>query len=136
MLPSAYLDIRKGLGSGSGLDSPGYNRLNEVAPAIWASFEKLLERQGADLVGMYQDPDSEPELLAVAEALTDLDAGMIRFKREHIMTVRRIVGMGTASLRGNPIQMLERSANLTYFPMLWAVRDRLFMDFKAGPGLS
>lgn len=136
MLPSAYIDIRKGLGSGSGLDSPGYKRINEVAPPIWAAFQRMCERADADLVTIYETPDSHPEILAVAEALTDLDAGMMRFKREHIMVVRRIVGMGTASLRGNPLEMLERSANLTYFPMLWAVRDRLFMDFKAGPKLT
>ena len=32
MLPGAYLVIRKGLGRGSGLDSPGFVRLNEIAP--------------------------------------------------------------------------------------------------------
>jgi tryptophan 2,3-dioxygenase len=55
-----------------------------------------------------------------------------RFKREHIMVVRRIIGIGTASLRGNPMELLERSAQLTYFPSLWAVRDGMFADFKAG----
>ena len=40
--------------------------------------------------------------------------------------------IGTASLRGNPMDLLERSAQLTWFPSLWAVRDGLFVDFKAG----
>jgi tryptophan 2,3-dioxygenase len=133
MLPSAYLVIRAGLGAGSGLDSPGYNRMNEIAPAIWASFSRALDRQAVDVLAIYQDPETRPDLLAVAEALVTLDGQMQRFKREHIMTVRRIIGIGTASLRGNPMEMLERSAQLTYFPMLWAVRDRLFLDFKAGP---
>lgn len=134
MLPSSYLLIRKQLGGGSGLDSPGFNRINELAPALWHAFERALARAGVDLLAMYEQPESQPGYLAVAEALINLDAAMMRFKREHLMVVRRIIGMGTASLRGgNPIDMLERSANLTYFPMLWAVRDRLFMDFKAGP---
>jgi tryptophan 2,3-dioxygenase len=133
MPPNSYIDIRKGLGRGSGLDSPGYNRMNEIAPTIWKAFESAVDAAGGDLVDMYENPASQPDLFAVAEALCTYDSLMIRFKREHIMVVRRIIGMGTASLRGgNPIDMLERSASLTYFPMLWAVRDRLFIDFKAG----
>jgi tryptophan 2,3-dioxygenase len=133
MLPTAYLVIRAGLGAGSGLDSPGFNRLNEIAPTIWSAFARALERQGIDLLTLYQEPATRPDLLGAAEALVTLDAQMQRFKREHIMTVRRIIGIGTASLRGNPMEMLERSAQLTWFPMLWAVRDRLFIDFRAGP---
>lgn len=133
MLPTAYLVIRGGLGAGSGLDSPGFNRLNEIAPAIFSAFSNSMDRQGIDLLTLYQEPSPRPDILAVAEGLVTLDAQMQRFKREHIMTVRRIIGIGTASLRGNPMEMLERSARMTYFPMLWAVRDRMFLDFKAGP---
>lgn len=133
MLPSSYLAIRAGLGQGSGLDSPGFNRINEVAPRVYDAFARALEREGVDLLSIYQEPASRPDLLAVAEAMVTFDANMKRFKLEHIMVVSRIIGIGTASLRGNPVEMLERSARLTYFPMLWAVRDRLFIDFKAGP---
>jgi tryptophan 2,3-dioxygenase len=133
MLPGAYLDIRRGLGRGSGLDSPGFNRINEVAPAVWTAFQACLTRGEVDLLELYRQPATAPAHLAVAESLISFDAHMQRFKREHIMTVRRIIGIGTASLRGNPIEMLERSAQLTYFPLLWAVRDRMYIDFKAGP---
>lgn len=132
MLPSAYIHIRKGLGQGSGMDSPGFNRINEIAPKIWEGYQQALERHGAELLDVYQDSDRHPDLLAVAERLVTFDAQMQRFKLEHLMTVRRIIGMGTASLRGNPADMLERSAHLTYFPLLWAVRDRMFQDFKTG----
>ena len=133
MLPSAYLVIRKGLGSGSGLDSPGFNRLNEIAPKLWSAYERALERTGVELLAVCEEQSAHPALQAVAEAMVTVDAQMQRFKREHIMVVRRIIGIGTASLRGNPIEMLERSAQLTWFPMLWAVRERLFIDFKVGP---
>lgn len=134
MLPTAYLAIRKNLGSGSGLDSPGFNRINELAPPLWTAFEAALQRGGVDLLAMYERPEVHPDYLSLAEALINLDAAMMRFKREHLMVVKRIIGMGTASLRGgNPVDMLERSANVTYFPMLWAVRDRMFIDFKHGP---
>ncbi len=132
MLPSAYLVIRRGLGRGSGLDSPGFVRLNELAPAVWASFERALARHDVDLMKLYGEPDTHPGLLALAEAMLDFDAAMQRFKREHIMVVRRIIGIGSASLRGNPMEVLERSAQLTYFPQLWAVRDGMFADFKVG----
>jgi tryptophan 2,3-dioxygenase len=133
MLPSSYLVIRAGLGQGSGLDSPGFNRINEVAPRVYEAYARALERQGIELLTVYQEPTERAELLAVAEAMVSFDAQMQRFKREHITVVCRIIGIGTASLRGNPIEMLERSAKLTYFPMLWAVRDRMFIDFRAGP---
>jgi tryptophan 2,3-dioxygenase len=133
MLPTSYLAIRAGLGQGSGLDSPGFNRVNEVAPKVYDAFARSLDRNAIDLLTIYQEPAARGDFLAVAEAMVSFDALMQRFKREHIMVVRRIIGIGTASLRGNPVEMLERSANLTYFPMLWAVRDRMFIDFKAGP---
>jgi tryptophan 2,3-dioxygenase len=132
MLPSAYLVIRKGLGRGSGMDSPGFVRLNEIAPMLWAAFERALRRAGFALDALYAVPSPAPGLLAVAEGLVDVDAAMQRFKREHIMVVRRIVGTGTSSLRGNPMELLERSAQLTYFPNLWAVREGMFSDFKVG----
>ncbi len=136
MLPAAYLTIRAGLGKGSGMDSPGFVRLNAIAPIIWEHFERALGRAGVELISIYQEPSAHSGLLSVAEGLTSCDAGMQRFKREHIMVVRRIIGIGTASLRGNPMELLERSAQLTYFPMLWAVRDRLFVDFKVGPPIG
>jgi tryptophan 2,3-dioxygenase len=132
MLPSAYLVIRKGLGRGSGLDSPGFVRLNEIAPDVYKAFERALARHHVDLMDLYQKPLTHPPLREVAEGLVDFDAAMQRFKREHIMVVRRIIGIGTASLRGNPMELLERSAQLTYFPALWAVRDGMFTDFKVG----
>jgi len=132
MLPSAYLIIRKSLGRGSGLDSPGFVRLNAIAPHVWAAYETALARERVDLMELYQQPTTHPALLSVAEGLVDVDAAMQRFKREHIMVVRRIIGIGTASLRGNPMDLLEKSAQLTYFPSLWAVRDGMFTDFKAG----
>jgi tryptophan 2,3-dioxygenase len=132
MLPSAYLVIRKRLGRGSGLDSPGFNRLNAVAPEVWSAFEAALQRASVELMALYAAPETHPALLSVAEGLVDFDAAMQRFKREHIMVVRRIIGIGSASLRGNPMEILERSAQLTYFPSLWAVRDGMFTDFKAG----
>jgi tryptophan 2,3-dioxygenase len=134
MLPSTYLVIRKGLGRGSGLDSPGFLRLNALAPEVWRAFESALARAGVALMDLYAKPETHAPLLSVAEGLVDFDAAMQRFKREHIMVVRRIIGIGigSASLRGNPMDLLERSARLTYFPSLWAVRDGMFTDFKAG----
>jgi tryptophan 2,3-dioxygenase len=132
MLPGAYLVIRKGLGRGSGLDSPGFVRLNEIAPAVYAAFQRAIERRRVDLMELYARPATHPPLLFIAEGLVDIDAAMQRFKREHIMVVRRIIGIGTSSLRGNPMDLLERSAQLTWFPSLWAVRDGMFSDFKVG----
>ncbi len=134
MLPAAYLSIRGGLGHASGLDSPGFIRLNQIAPELWQSFTRALERHRSDLIKLYA-PALEPGLapiLEVAEGLLSFDAAMQRFKREHLHVVRRIIGMGTSSLRGNPSELLEKSAQKTYFPLLWAAREGLFADFKIG----
>jgi tryptophan 2,3-dioxygenase len=136
MVPAAYLAIRARLGHGSGMDSPGFVHLNAIAPLVWDHFERALVRQGAELIAIYATPSTHSGLLAVAEGLMNVDAGWQRFKREHLMVVRRIIGIGTASLRGNPMELLERSAQLTWFPMLWAVRDRMFVDFKVGPPVT
>ena len=56
MLPTAYLDIRRGLGQGSGLDSPGYNRINEVAPIVWSSFVRCMERNHVELLAVFAQP--------------------------------------------------------------------------------
>ncbi len=133
MVPAAYLAIRARLGHGSGMDSPGFLRLNAVAPMVWDHFERGLARHRLELMAIYDEPSAHSGLLAVAEGLLNVDAGWQRFKREHVLVVRRIIGIGTASLRGNPMELLERSAQLTWFPMLWAVRDRMFVDFKVGP---
>ena len=132
MLPGAYLVIRAKLGHGSGMDSPGFVRLNDIAPSVWSAFERALGRSDLRLDQLYGARTPHPALLAVAEGLVSVDAAMQRFKREHIMVVRRIIGVGTSSLRGNPMELLERSAQLTYFPLLWAVREGLFADFKVG----
>ena len=133
MVPAAYLAIRARLGHGSGMDSPGFVRLNAIAPLVWDHFERALNRAGVELMAIYREPSTHSWLMNVAEGLLNIDAGWQRFKREHIFVVRRIIGIGTASLRGNPMELLERSAQLTWFPMLWAVRDRMFVDFKVGP---
>lgn len=134
MPPHAYLEIRRGLGRGSGMDSPGFNRLGEVALELWPPFADAVDRSGVTLLSLYQNPGRDFALFSLAETMVSLDAQMMRFKREHMMVVQRIVGQGTASLRGgNPLEMLDRSARQSFFPLLWAVRERLFMDFKAGP---
>jgi tryptophan 2,3-dioxygenase len=107
-------------------------RLNAIAPEVWAAFERARERHHIELMDLYASPSPHPALLAVAEGMVDVDEAMQRFKREHIFVVRRIIGIGTASLRGNPMDLLERSAQLTWFANLWAVRDGMFVDFKAG----
>jgi len=132
MPPNSYIEIRKSLGRGSGLESPGFNRINEVAPQLWQPFVDAVARHGADLLDVYESPDEHREVFNLAEELLSVDSAMIRFKNEHILVVKRIVGIGTSSLKGNPSEMLTRSSLLTYYPMLWAVRERLFMDFKVG----
>ena len=136
MGPAAYLQIRRGLGRGSGADSPGFRRINQVAPHVWEAFDAMRTRMGADLIEAYRDPTLHPVLLASAEEMLSFDVAMVRFKQSHMAVVQRIIGVDTASLRGNASQAwLQRSAAKRYFPALWEVRATLFADF-AGAGAA
>ncbi len=74
MQPAAYLEIRAGLGKGSGLDSPGFKRINEVAPQLGPRLRAALDRTGVDLLEIYRKPELNPALLKLSETMLSFDA--------------------------------------------------------------
>lgn len=131
--PDAYYRIRAGLGHGSGQESPGFNAILTTAPAAWASFSGLLERRGISLLQIHQDPKKHADLYQLAEGLLDYDRYFQRFRYDHLAIVRRIIGMGTPSLKGKASEVLERSMKKELFPELWKVRETIFERFTPGP---
>ncbi len=132
MAPVAYFAIRKGLGHGSGLESPGFNRLLRTSRAIFEAFERACERHSVTIERMVQEPALHRPLWAIAETMLDVDEGFQNFRYRHLVLVRRIIGPGTPSLKGNPIELLENNAKKTFFPTLWKAREALFDGFKPG----
>jgi len=132
MAPVAYFAIRKGLGHGSGLESPGFNRLLRSSKKVVDAFERACERRKVTVEAMVREPHVDRSLWAIAEAMIDVDEAFQRFRYRHLVLVKRIIGAGTPSLKGNPIDLLENNAKKMFFPTLWRAREALFDDFKPG----
>ncbi len=132
MAPIAYFHIRKGLGHGSGLESPGFNRLIRNSRKISEAFERACEKRGVTLVELLRDGAKDRPLFAIAEAMIDVDEAFQNFRYQHLQLVKRIIGSGTPSLKGNPIELLEKNHKKEFFPKLWAAREDLFKGFVPG----
>ena len=134
MAPLAYFHIRKGLGHGSGLESPGFSLLIRSSHKVDEAFSVACEKANVKMIDLLRDPTKHAELFAVAEAMIDVDQVLRSkiFRYQHLMLVRRIIGSGTPSLKGNAIELLEKNAKHAFFPALWQAREILFQDFVPG----
>ena len=132
MAPVAYFAIRKGLGHGSGLESPGFNRLLRSSKKIIDAFERACARHKVTPEDLVRDPSVNRPMWAIAEVMIDVDEAFQSFRYRHLVLVKRIIGAGTPSLKGNPIDLLEGNAKKMFFPTLWRAREALFSDFVPG----
>jgi tryptophan 2,3-dioxygenase len=132
MAPLAYVAIRKGLGHGSGLESPGFNRLLRNAKKVLDAFDRACQRHKVTIEDLVCDPSKHRPLWAIAETMVDIDDGFQNFRYRHLALVKRIIGAGTPSLKGNPIELLEGNAKKSFFPSLWRAREALFRGFEPG----
>ncbi len=132
MAPVAYFHIRRGLGRGSGLESPGFNRIIKEAKGIEESFLAACARRHLSPADLLREPSKDRALFDVAEAMIDVDAAFQNFRYQHYALVKRIIGGGTPSLKGNMIELLEKNFKKEFFPELWAARESLFNDFVPG----
>ena len=132
MAPVAYFHIRAGLGHGSGLESPGFNRIIRDSKKVDEAFAGACSRRGKAPVDLLREPAEDRALFAVAEAMIDVDAAFQNFRYQHYELVKRIIGGGTPSLKGNMIELLEKNFKKEFFPDLWSAREALFKDFVPG----
>ena len=96
------------------------------------AFERACARRSVSITEMLRDPAKDRPLFAVAEAMIDVDEAFQNFRYQHLVLVRRIIGLRTPSLKGNPIELLEKNARHAFFPTLWSGREVLFKDFSPG----
>ncbi|HVA91748.1 MAG TPA: tryptophan 2,3-dioxygenase family protein [Chloroflexota bacterium] len=125
MSPWSYHAIRRTLGHGSGMDSPGYRALLSGVSALWRAFEALLGRQNVDLETVYVEAATHPALFRLAEGLISYDEGLRRFQYEHLRVTQRTIGLGALGTGGTAVQEMERGLGRSFMPALWEVRDRL-----------
>jgi tryptophan 2,3-dioxygenase len=122
--PSRFQVIRRSLGNGSGLESPGYNQLLTAAASADGALGRLIARRGTTLLDVYQSPEDHADLHRVAERFIDWDSAFQTWLVEHFMLVRRTIGIDKAvrALDGFPTVALGARMTKPLFPGLWDVR--------------
>jgi len=126
MSPKEYLEIRLKLGGGSGLGSPGFRTLFEMGKPLWESFKSnYLDNHDLTVQKIYDDAYSHSDAYVVAEALADYDELFQRFRYHHLQHIQRSIGLGSKSLKGRPVQLLEKGLNHRFFPDLWEIRNKM-----------
>ena len=125
MSPWEYQEVRAVLGHGSGFDSPGFRSLRAVVPALGQAFSALVRKADLTLEELYVHGREHEELYQLAEALTELDERLMLWRVRHYKVVARIIGDEVVGTQGTPVELLGGLIKQTYFPELWAVRNRL-----------
>jgi tryptophan 2,3-dioxygenase len=125
MSPWEYQQVRAVLGHGSGFDSPGFRALRGVVPALGQAFSSLVRKAGLTLEELYVHGREHEPLYQLAEALTELDERLMLWRVRHYKVVARIIGDEVVGTQGTPVELLGGLIKQTYFPELWAVRNRL-----------
>jgi tryptophan 2,3-dioxygenase len=136
--PSRFHVIRRSLGNGSGLESPGYNQLLATAEAAFAALERLLTRRRVTLLAIYEAPDSFPDLHRICERFVDWDAAVQAWRVEHFMLVRRTLGIDKTvpALDGSPAVALRARMTRPLFPELWNVRVEMSQAWSRDGGFE
>ncbi|MBY8823817.1 tryptophan 2,3-dioxygenase family protein [Sphingomonas colocasiae] len=130
MSPKEYQQIRLQLGNGSGQESPGFRVLLQMIPELWRSFEKrYLIDAGRTVRSIYDQDYAHDDAYVVAEALIELDEQFGKFRSHHIFLIHRSIGMGSASLKGRSVDLLQAGARHRFFPELWDVRVAMTDDW-------
>jgi len=125
MSPWEYQEVRAVLGHGSGFDSPGFRRLRTAVPPLGQALSKLVRKEGLTLEEMYVHGRDHEDLYELAEALTELDERLMLWRVRHYKVVARIIGDEVVGTQGTPVELLGGLIKQTFFPELWAVRNKL-----------
>ncbi|MCC2617563.1 tryptophan 2,3-dioxygenase [Aestuariibacter halophilus] len=123
MSPKEYQEIRLQLGNGSGQESPGFRTLLKMPNDLWREFNAhYLEGRNKTVEQIYDSQYSHDDSYVVAEALIEFDELMQKFRANHLYLIHRSIGLGSRSLKGRPVELLESGARHRFFPELWDVR--------------
>jgi len=70
----------------------------------------------------------------VAEALAEFDELFQRFRYVHLQLIERSIGLGSKSLKGRPVELLNEGLRHRFFPPLWEVRHEMTDSWGAQYG--
>lgn len=138
MPPDVFQVVRRQLGNGSGLESPGYNRFNVASEGLRAAFGRWCARIGIRPIDIYQDPQAHAESHRLAEALLDLDEAVQSWLVTHYMLVRRTIGVAKSvkALDGFPTVLLASRMTRPLFPELWDIRVEMTETWNRAGGFQ
>jgi len=136
--PKRFQVIRRSLGNGSGLESPGYNQVLAAAEAAESALERLLARRETTLLAIYDHPERYPDVCRVAERFLDWDTASQSWLVAHFMLVRRTLGIDKTvrALDGFPTVALSARMTRPLFPELWNVRVEMTRAWSRDGGYA
>lgn len=135
MSPKEYQQIRLQLGNGSGQESPGFRTLLKMPMHLWDTYvATYLEPHGRTVRSIYDHDYAHDAAYAVAESLIEFDELFGLFRWRHIFLIHRSIGMGSASLKGRSVDLLQSGAKHRFFPELWDVRVAMTDDWGGDYG--
>ncbi|MBC7973544.1 MAG: tryptophan 2,3-dioxygenase, partial [Myxococcales bacterium] len=136
--PARFHTIRRSLGNGSGLESPGYNQVLAAAEAAEAALGRLFARRGATLLDIYHAADGHPDLHRVAERFVDWDGAFQSWLVEHFTLVRRTLGIDKSvkGLDGFPTVALGARMMRPLFGELWNIRVEMTRSWTRDGGFA
>jgi tryptophan 2,3-dioxygenase len=94
-------------------------------PALGQAFSALLRKRQLTLEEVYVRRSEHEDLYQLAEALTELDERLMLWRVRHYKVVARIIGDEVVGTQGTPVELLGGLIKQTFFPELWAIRNRL-----------
>ncbi|HEV2732250.1 MAG TPA: tryptophan 2,3-dioxygenase family protein [Terriglobales bacterium] len=123
--PFDYHIIRRGLGHGSGLDSPGFLSLLHIGPRLGQAFDLQLQKAQLTVDDLYCRHAEFFGLHDVAERMLDFDERMHLFRFHHLKLAQRIIGGGVVGTMGTPVEVLHQRMEHLFYKELWDVRNRI-----------
>jgi tryptophan 2,3-dioxygenase len=135
MSPKEYQEIRLQLGNGSGQESPGFRVILKMHPHLWQSFKThYLEKHNQTIEQIYNSRYSHSDAYVVAEALAEFDELFQRFRFVHLQLIQRSIGLGSSSLKGRAVDLLNEGLRVRFFPELWDIRHEMTDSWGAQYG--
>ncbi|WP_250883967.1 tryptophan 2,3-dioxygenase family protein [Glaciecola sp. XM2] len=126
MSPKEYQQIRLQLGNGSGQESPGFRTLLKMPKDLWDGFnEHYLDNGKISISSIYDEEYCHDDKYAIAEALIEYDELFQLFRWRHLFLIHRSIGLGSDSLKGRPVDLLQSGASKRFFPELWEIRSEM-----------
>lgn len=136
MTPAAFQVIRRSLGDGSGLQSPGYAAVRRATGVVEEAREAAVLRASTTLQAIYET-ESPVGLLVLCERLVDFDVAYQKWLVAHFQLVRRTIGVHreVSALDGYPTKALEVRMNRPLFQKLWSARVELTKQWDKSGGV-